>query len=60
MRRYEALRLARTALAQRAAERNGAVYHLGGIAGVARSLALMVLGDRLISRYDWLYGHAAA
>lgn len=61
MRRYEQLRRARTARAQLAARRNGAIYHMGAIASLARSLALKALGgERLISRYDWLYGHAPA
>jgi salicylate hydroxylase len=57
LRTYEASRLPRTARVQRDASRNGAVYHLGGAAAALRSLALMAMGgDRLISRYDWLYG----
>jgi salicylate hydroxylase len=61
MRRYERLRLARTARTQHAARRNGAIYHMGGIKGLARTLALSALGgERLISRYDWLYGYAPA
>jgi salicylate hydroxylase len=61
MRRYEQLRLARTARTQHAAQRNGAIYHMGGIKGLARTLALSALGgERLISRYDWLYGYAPA
>jgi len=61
LRRYEQRRLARTARTQREARRNGVVYHLGGLAGLARSLALAAIGgERLISRYDWLYGFAPA
>jgi salicylate hydroxylase len=57
MRRYEQRRLARTAQTQREARRNGAIYHMGALAGVMRTLALAALGgERLISRYDWLYG----
>jgi salicylate hydroxylase len=34
---------------------------MSGPAAVLRSLALMAMGgDRLISRYDWLYGWAPA
>jgi salicylate hydroxylase len=59
MRRYERRRLARTALAQREARRNGAIYQLGAVAGLVRSLAVAAMGgERLISRYDWLYGWA--
>jgi salicylate hydroxylase len=57
MRRYEQRRLARTARVQREAHRNGAIYHLGPVAGFMRSLAVATMGgERLISRYDWLYG----
>jgi len=57
LRNYEASRLPRTARVQRDASRNSAVYHMGGPAAVLRSLALMAMGgERLISRYDWLYG----
>jgi salicylate hydroxylase len=57
MRRYEQRRLARTAQTQREARRNGAVYHLGAVAGFMRTLAIAAMGgERLISRYDWLYG----
>ncbi|HEY6258347.1 MAG TPA: FAD-dependent monooxygenase [Xanthobacteraceae bacterium] len=57
LRLYERRRLARTARAQREARRNGAIYHMSGLAGFARTLALSAIGgERLISRYDWLYG----
>ena len=57
MRRYERARIARTARVQRAARRNGSVYHMGGAEAVLRTLALIALGgDRLVRRYDWLYG----
>jgi salicylate hydroxylase len=57
MRRYEQRRLGRTARTQRAARRTGAIYHMGPLAGLVRSLAVAVTGGpRLISRYDWLYG----
>jgi salicylate hydroxylase len=61
LRTYEASRLPRTARVQRDASRNATVYHMSGAAGVLRSLALMAMGgERLISRYDWLYGWAPA
>jgi salicylate hydroxylase len=61
MRRYEQRRLPRTAMAQREARRNGAIYQMGAAAGLVRSLALAAMGgERLISRYDWLYGWAPA
>ena len=57
MRRYEQRRRGRTARAQRAARRNGAIYHMGVLAGVMRTLAVAAVGgERLISRYDWVYG----
>ena len=61
MRRYERRRLARTARAQQAAQRNSGVYHMAGVAGFLRNRALRTFGGkRLISRYDWLYGYAPA
>jgi salicylate hydroxylase len=57
MRRYERLRRARTARAQRAARQNGRAYHMGSAGAVLRTLALLAMGgQRLIARYDWLYG----
>jgi len=57
MRAYEEMRLGRTARTQRAARRNGTVYHMGGGAAFLRALALFAMGgDRLLRRYDWLYG----
>jgi salicylate hydroxylase len=56
LRTYEASRLPRTARVQRDASRNATVYHMSGAGAALRSLALMAMGgDRLISRYDWLY-----
>jgi 2-polyprenyl-6-methoxyphenol hydroxylase-like FAD-dependent oxidoreductase len=57
MRRYERARLKRTARAQRAARRNGTIYHMGGAEAFLRTIAIIAMGgQRLISRYDWLYG----
>jgi salicylate hydroxylase len=57
MRRYEGHRRARTARAQRAARRNGLIYHLAGSPGLARDQLVRALGGtRLLARYDWLYG----
>jgi salicylate hydroxylase len=58
MRRYERQRRSRTARAQRAARRNGTVYHMGGAEAFLRTLALIAMGggSRLLSRYNWLYG----
>ena len=51
-----ASRLGRFPPAGHYARHNGTVYHMRGAAAVLRSLGLMAMGgDRLISRYDWLY-----
>jgi len=56
LRRYEDRRQERTARTQRAARRNGIVYHLRGAGAVLRSLALMGMGGNgLLRQYDWLY-----
>ena len=61
MRRYERQRQRRTARAQRAARRNGAIYHMAGPAAFLRTLALTAMGGhRLLTSYDWLYGWKAA
>jgi salicylate hydroxylase len=61
LRRYEQQRHSRSARAQRAAHRTGRVYHLGGPASLLRRLALAAMGgERLLSRYDWLYGWTPA
>jgi salicylate hydroxylase len=61
MRLYEQQRQWRTARTQRAARRNGAVYHMGGPAAFLRTLALSAMGrERLLTGYDWLYGWKAA
>src|SRR5262249_50624360 len=53
----ERRRVGRTARTQRAARRNGAMYHLGGAAGLLRTLALLAVGGGgLLKHYDWLYG----
>jgi salicylate hydroxylase len=47
-------RAARVAAASR---RNGTIYHLSGPLAGARNLAMRTLGpERLMARYDWLYG----
>jgi salicylate hydroxylase len=56
MRRYERERVRRTARVQRAARRNGAVYHMGGAEAFLRTLALLAMGGRLlVAHYNWLY-----
>jgi salicylate hydroxylase len=57
LRAYEDARRVRTARTQRAARRNGGVYHMGLVGGALRNLAILAMGGRgLIRRYDWLYG----
>jgi salicylate hydroxylase len=61
LRNYERERHARTARVQHAAHRTGTVYHLGGGAALLRRLALAAMGgQRLIARYDWIYGWTPA
>ena len=62
MRRYERQRRKRTARTQRAARRNGTVYHMGGAKAFLRTLAIIAMGGgrRLLRRYDWLYGWTPA
>lgn len=61
MRLYEQQRRRRTARTQRAARRNGAIYHMSGAATFLRTLALAAMGrQRLLTSYDWLYGWKAA
>jgi 2-polyprenyl-6-methoxyphenol hydroxylase-like FAD-dependent oxidoreductase len=61
LRNYERARHARTARVQHAAHRTGTVYHLGGGAALLRRLALAAMGgQRLIARYDWIYGWTPA
>ncbi len=58
---YAAARMARAHRIQRQSRRNGRIYHMGGYAGAARDASLVLMGgDRLISRYDWVYRHGAA
>jgi salicylate hydroxylase len=57
LRAYESQRRARVARAQREARRNSRAYHLGGVLGWARNRVLAALGgERLLRRYDWIYG----
>ena len=54
--RYERRRQPRTARAQRAARRNGLIYHLSGPAAAVRNYILRKMsGEPLLARFDWLY-----
>jgi salicylate hydroxylase len=54
---YEARRRSRAARVARASLTNGRIYHLSGAPALARN-AVLRLGspERLMARYDWLYG----
>jgi salicylate hydroxylase len=56
LRLYEKERYRRTARIQRAARRNGMIYHMGGAEALLHALALVAMRGRgLLARYDWLY-----
>ena len=56
LRTYWAVRHARASKVQRLAARNGEVYHLTGLRGAARDMAMRLLGGPgLLRHYDWLY-----
>ena len=57
LRAYESARRHRVARAQRAARANSRRFHLAGPLGMVRNAALAALGgEKLLRRYDWLYG----
>ena len=57
LRSYEGARRRRVARAQREARRNSWRYHAGGPLALVRNVLLRALGgQRLLRRYDWLYG----
>ena len=54
---YERSRVHRTARVVSASRRNGRIYHLSGLAALARNAVLRTVpGARLMSGLDWLYG----
>jgi salicylate hydroxylase len=56
LKRYERLRRARVARVQRAARRNGMIYHLTGPMALARDLAIKAMGpSRMLARQDWIH-----
>lgn len=60
LQRYERARQARVVSVARASQRNGSIYHLSGAAAKARNFVLRnAPPERLMARYDWLYGWKA-
>ncbi len=58
--RYEEARMPRTARVQREARRNALAYHAPWPIALARDLILSASsGERLLARYDWVYGWRA-
>jgi salicylate hydroxylase len=56
LKRYARLRRARVRRVQRAARRNGMIYHLDGAAALARDLFITSMGpQRMLARQDWIY-----
>jgi len=56
LRTYAAVRRARVWKVQRLAARNGERYHMTGLPGMVRDVAMRVMGgERLLRHYDWLY-----
>jgi salicylate hydroxylase len=56
LKRYARLRRARVRRVQRAARRNGMIYHLNGAAAMARDLFIRSMGpQRMLARQDWIY-----
>lgn len=56
LRRYEAERKPRVMRMAAESAQTGDIYHLGGIKGAARNLALRVSGEKMFfERSDWIY-----
>jgi salicylate hydroxylase len=56
LRKYEAMRQARTARMQQAARRTGRLYHYSRPDAFARNLLLRAVGgERLLGHYAWIY-----
>lgn len=54
--RYTHLRRERVARVQWLAQQNGRIYHLKGVAALARDLGITALGARrMLARQDWIY-----
>lgn len=53
---YQAARRGRAARVQLESRRQAFIYHLSGVAALARNAAFRALGgERMLARYDWLY-----
>lgn len=60
LRSYQRIRRPRVVKVADASRNNGRIYHLGGASAVARNLVLRCAPpERLMARYDWLYGWKA-
>jgi 2-polyprenyl-6-methoxyphenol hydroxylase-like FAD-dependent oxidoreductase len=56
LKRYARLRRARVTQVQRAARKQGRIYHYAGPLALARDLAIKTLGPRrVLARQDWIY-----
>ncbi len=57
---YQRMRRPRAIRVADASRNNGRIYHLGGASAVARNIVLRYAPpERLMARYDWLYGWKA-
>jgi salicylate hydroxylase len=56
LRAYEGARRHRTARAQQTSRRQGRIYGVSGPEALVRNLAMRAMGgEKLLSRYDWIY-----
>jgi salicylate hydroxylase len=56
LKRYARLRRSRVARVQRAARQAGRIYHLTGLAAMARDFTIKAIGpERMLARQDWIY-----
>ena len=56
LKRYARLRRPRVARVQRAARKQGGVYHMAGLMALARDLTIKAMGPRrTLARQDWIY-----
>lgn len=54
---FEAARRARVLRVQASTQRNGSLYHMSGLTGIARDFGMSLMpGRQLMQSYDWLYG----